>query len=201
MRSGQLTRELSYISTVPPGTAADCIAEMQAAGMCLKGTRGRGGGVELSTTCKINGLLSTALSHPRGISLADSVREIRSLPVGAARRTHRLSENTEDGVRGVFEFMCGLSIRPLHDLGQVLDAVLHDLESGRFKAWAAGDRIWLTLQFSNHNRSAMFVLERADKKEGIYLSFGEDEAFNEDRGWVTRHTQIQLKVFERLASA
>lgn len=43
--------------------------------------------------------------------------------------------------------------------------------------------------------------ERADKKEGIYLSFGEDEAFNEDRGWVTRHTQIQLKVFERLASA
>lgn len=200
MRSGQLTRELSYISTIPPGTAADCIAELQAAGMCAKGERGRGRGADLTATCKINGLLATALSRPRGIPLADSVREVRTLPIGAARRTHSLNESTVDGILGAFDFMHGLSVAPLNDLGEVLDAVLRDIESGIFKEWAAGDRIWLTFQFSNHNRSAMFVLGRADTKEGIYLAFGEDETFNEDRGWVTRHTQIQLKVLERLAS-
>lgn len=203
MKSGHYTRELSYICTVPHGTAANAIADMQAAGMFLKGKRGRGGGVDLTATCRINGLLAAALSHPRGVPLADSVREIRSLPIGAARRTHLPDESTVNGARGAFDFLRGLSIHPLDDLGAVLDSTLLDIESGRFKKWAANDRVWLTVEFGNHNLAVMFVLERPDKREGIYLAFGGENAntFNDDRGCVTRHTRIQLKAFESLGAA
>ena len=197
MRRTQLMETVAVLTNCPLGTVGTRFDDLLSDGLASKGTRGRNGGAEMTPTDRVNLLLGVAIDHPRGETIGEAVRRIRSLEMHAVRLTHGLDISVEQGIRGGFDFVAGLNIGPLDRLGAVLDGIVQNMQTGAFARWAAGEQITLTLDFHAKGRAAMLVLDRP--AGGVYFAFGVDEEFRPSEMGVDRFTRMHRYVFERLA--
>jgi hypothetical protein len=190
---------VAVLTNCPLGTVGTRFDDLLSDGLASKGTRGRNGGAEMTPTDRVNLLLAVAIDHPRGETIGEAVRRIRSLEMHAVRLTHGLDISVEQGIRGGFDFVAGLNVGALDRLGAVLDGIVQNMQTGAFALWAAGDEITLTIDFYAKGRAAMLVLDRPDGR-GVYFAFGVDEEFRPSEMGVDRFTRMHRHVFERLAA-
>jgi len=199
MKRFSLMQIVAELTSCPEGTVRTRFDDLLVDSLISKGSRGRNGGVEMTPTDRVNLLLAVAVEHPRGETIGESLRRIRSLEMRAVRLTDRHSDTFEQAARGGFDFVAGLNIGPLDRLGNVLDSILQDMQTGAFDRWAAGDEIKITLDFYQKGHAAFLVLDRPSGR-GVFFAFGADEDFRPSETGVERIARMNRWVFERLAT-
>jgi hypothetical protein len=171
MRTLELIKFTADILDRKPGTVSDRVTALQDNGLISKGTRGRFGGADMTESDGVNALLAVALDHPRGECVAASVARIRSLPLTLANYNPLINASAEDKARSAFQFVRGLSIRPLDDLGAVLDGLVSDMRSGAFEAWAAGATPDLVIDFHDTGRNVVLIIDRWQSNNSAVFGF------------------------------
>lgn len=196
MKTIKLAKVCAGLSGTPARTCLSKINALQAGRLVRPGSRGRHGGAEMTTACKINALLGCVLHHPRAVPLAVSVRKVRKLNLRAARRTHRGANIVEQGNRGAFSFVRDLSIDAVDRLGTTLELILDDVQSGALERWAGSEHVSISLDVVDGRTSATLVISRGEF--GAFFAFGADEAHRPHSTGVERFVRIYKKAFERL---
>jgi hypothetical protein len=170
MRTLELIRFTADILDRKPGTVEARVGDLQDKGLINKGTRGRFGGADMTESDGVNAILAVALDHPRGECVAASVQGIRSLPLTLANY-NPLEAAVEDSIRSAFQFVRGLSLRPLDNLGAVLDGLVSDMRSGAFAAWAAGATADLVVDFHDNGQSVVMIIDRPQVNKSAVFQF------------------------------
>jgi hypothetical protein len=199
MRTLELIKFTADILDRKPGTVSDRITGLQDNGLISKGTRGRFGGADMTESDGVNAILSVALDHPRGECIAASVARIRSLPLSMAKfQPLENSASLKDSVRSAFQFVRGLSIRPLTNLGDVLDGLVSDLRSGAFETWAAGQTPDLVIDFHDTGRYVGLIIDRWQSNNSAVFGFNGPPG---KPACTERIVRIRRPAFQGLANA
>lgn len=196
MKTIKLAKICARLSGIPPRTCLSKINSLQTGKLVRPGSRGRHGGAEMTAACKINALLGCVLDHPRAVPLAVSVRKVRNLKLRAARRMRSGENIVEQGNRGAFRFVRGLSINAVDQLGTTLVLILDAVQSGALERWAGSEDVSVSLDFSQNRSGATLVISRGEF--GAYFAFGADEAHRPHSTGVERVVRIHKKAFEHL---
>ncbi len=197
MKTIKLANICASLTGTPARTCLSKINALQAGKLVKPGARGRFGGAEMTTSCKISTLLGCVLDHPRAVPLAISVRKVRNLNLRAARRTNSKANNPKQAIREAFGFVEGLSIDAFDRLGTALEHVLDDVQTGALERWAGGLDDFISLDFSNNRTSAVLDISRGGV--GAYFAFGVDETPRLHSTGVERLVRIHKKAFQSLA--
>ena len=101
----------------------------------------------------------------------------------------------EDNTCAAFQFVDGLSIRPINELGAALDALVEDMRSGVFEKWAAGAIVNVAVDF--HRRDARLLIDRPQFGVSAVFTFGD---VDQQESAVERIVRINTDAFRRLAT-
>ena len=198
MRTLDLIRFAADILDRKAGTVSDRVTALQDNGLISKGTRGRFGGADMIESDGVNAILAVVLDHPRGACVAASVARIRALPLTDARYSPLAEVPVVDQMRSAFQFVRGLSIRPVTTLGETLDGLVGDMRSGAFDAWAAGAVPDMVIDF-NDGRNAVLIIDRWQSNNSAVFVF--DDGTPGKAACTERIVRIRRPAFQGLANA
>jgi hypothetical protein len=198
MRTLELIKFTADILDRKPGTVSDRVADLQGKKLISKGTRGRFGGADMTDSDGINAILAVALDHPRGECVAANVRRIRALPLSLAKYSPLADASLEDSIHSAFQFVRGLSIRPITTLGEALDGLVGDMRSGAFDAWAAGAVADVAVDFHDNGQSVLLIIDRPQFNKSAVFQF---EGPPGKPACTERIVRIRRPAFQGLANA
>lgn len=195
MKTGLLKRTVSELASLPLGTSADRVKELQACCMLTKGERGRHGGAVMTATDRINALLACVFDPPPNKSHAENVTRIRRRRLSAAHYNPlgpKLS--FEDNARCAFQVIEGLGLS-FDDLGHAMDAIVQSMRNGAFHQWAASAHINVSADF--HGDEVTLCFDRPQANVSAIFRFSSDEPRSSCA--IERIVRFNKAVFERLA--
>jgi hypothetical protein len=198
MRTLELIKFTADILDRKPGTVSDRITALQDNGLISKGTRGRFGGADMTERDGVNAILAVVLDHPRGECVAASVARIRSLPLTYVKYSPLAGDSDEDSARSAFQFVRGLSIRPITTLGEALDGLVSDMRTGAFDAWAAGQSPDMAIDFHDTERNVVLIIDRWQSNNSAVFQFAGPQG---KPACTERIVRIRRPAFQGLANA
>lgn len=171
MKTRELVNFVADILDRRPGTVSDHVVDLQSGGLVRKGSRGRYSGAQLTETDGINALLASGLDYPRGESICSCVQHLRTARLAFATFCPLEPASMEDKMRASFEFVRGLSVGPLSNLGLALDGIVRDMRTGALAEWASGAEIDVTVDFHNTDRHVILTIDRPVSNKAAVFSF------------------------------
>jgi hypothetical protein len=196
MKSGLLKRTLSDLTSLALGTSADRVKTLQQAGMVTKGSRGRHGGVIMTSTDRINGLLACVFEPMGNESHSVTVTRIRRLRLALALYNPLTSKlSSKDNARSAFQVAEGLGLN-FDDLGVALDGIVDCMRTGAFEKWKDSLPASVSVHFHGERR-AMLVLEQPQVNISAIFDFTDGQAPAQMP--IERSMRLNTEVFRRLA--
>jgi hypothetical protein len=143
--------------------------------------------------------LSLSPSHSLAVDTVRRVLALEMLHVGAEGATEYTI--TTEQSRPLFDYLRGLGIRPLQNLGETLTALLDAMRSTVFTEWAADGGKESVVEFQNDGRSATIYMMPAAARTGVFAHFGSAGSFGKPGPSVTRLVRIDGRLLLEIAAA
>jgi hypothetical protein len=197
MNAQALSDHIGRQLEIPPGTVADRGKALRAADMLTVGVQGPGRGADMTARDAVNLVLANVLDHRRGDDVAAKVQHLRATPILAPMFTEA-GRAIGDG-RRIARFAGVLGFTLAETLGDALDALVRDMQTGAFAKWAGDELYHLTLELVSDGYAQIY-LDRAHRNEAIIYRYDYAPTRNGHEPAMLRTTRVNGWLLEKIAA-
>jgi hypothetical protein len=158
---------------IPVGTTKRYGIVLRAAG-CVSATKRGRGGVDITTLDAVRTTVAL-LTSPSDTQAAEVATRVCGLPMVHVSREGVWSEDLLTTGRDVFDWLRGLDIGPLDDLGEVLRTLIDAMRSGALDRWSGAEPTHVYVEFQNEGAGAAISILPRSTLQGAMMLFGTRE--------------------------
>ncbi|MDB5615926.1 hypothetical protein [Tardiphaga sp.] len=158
----------------PAGTMKRYGQALRAAG-CVSATKRGRGGADITTTDAVRTTIAALLSSS-DTRAAGTVTRVCALPlIHVAREGVWPEADLLVPWRAPFQWLAGIAIGPLDDLGEALCSLIDAMRTDAFDRWAGDEGAAVYVDFHNEGANAYISILPRKTRAGVILTFGVEQ--------------------------